>query len=84
MVCLASAVDEQASRMHRDVQAPLIDSLTALGVEGPVATAELINAVVHAATLQLESGHDLDQVRALLASMLGPLVRELGGSGALP
>lgn len=77
----SEAIDQQAARMHRDLQEPLIQTLTELGVESPEATAELVNAVVHAATLQLETGLDLDQVRNLLATMLGPLVRELGGRG---
>lgn len=78
------AIDMQAAQMHREMQEPLIRALGELGVEHPVATAELVNSVVHAATLQLESGLDLGQVRSLLASTLGPLVRELGGRGTLP
>lgn len=77
----SEAIDQQAVRMHRDLQEPLIQTLTELGVESPEAIAELVNAVVHAATLQLEAGLDLDQVRNLLATMLGPMVRELGGRG---
>ena len=77
----SEAIDQQASSIHRDLQEPLIQTLTELGVESPEAIAELVNAVVHAATLQLEAGLDLDQVRNLLATMLGPMVRELGGRG---
>lgn len=77
----SEAIDQQAASMHRDLQEPLIQTLTELGVESPESIAELVNAVVHAATLQLEAGLDLDQVRNLLATMLGPMVRELGGRG---
>jgi len=72
-------LDEQATRMHRDVQEPLVRTLTNLGVEGPAEVAELVNAMVHGGTLMLESGHSLEAAVSRLAVVLGPLVRELGG-----
>lgn len=77
------ALDEQAARMHREVREPLVDTLAELGLEAPEAVAELVNAVVHGATRMLESGHSLDAVRTHLSIVLGPLVRELGGTGQL-
>src|SRR5690606_7315181 len=74
-------LDEQAARMHREVQEPLVAALTSLGVEAPDDVAGLVNAVVHGATLLLESGQSLDAAVARLATVLGPIVRELGGAG---
>ena len=75
------ALDEQAALMHREVQEPLIAALVALDVEAPDEVAELVNAVVHGATLFLEAGKGRDVAVARLSTVLGPLVRELGGSG---
>lgn len=75
------ALDEQAARMHRELQGPLMAALDALGVDGPEDVAGLVNAVVHAATLLLETGQGRDAAVARLAAVLGPMVRELGGTG---
>lgn len=77
------ALDEQATRMHREVREPLVDTLVALGVEAPDEVAELVNAVVHGATLMLEADQPLSAVLAHLATVLGPLVREHGGTGQI-
>lgn len=79
-----AALDEEAVRMHHDVQEPLIAALTALDVDAPEDVAGLVNAVVHGATLLLEAGQGLDAALARLTAVLGPLVRELGGSGHPP
>lgn len=76
-----AALDEQAARMHREVQEPLVAALAALGVDAPDDVAGLVNTVVHGATLLLESGHDLEAALARLTAVLGPMVRELGGAG---
>lgn len=69
-------LDEQAMRMHRQLQEPLIETLAKLGVEDPVSLAEMINSVVHAGTRLLESGQTLEQVYAHLRLLLGPFVNE--------
>jgi len=69
-------LDEQASRMHRQLQEPLIETLTELGVAGPESVAEMINAVVHAGTRMLESGQTLAEVHTHLRTLLGPFVAE--------
>lgn len=74
-------LDEQATRMHREVQEPLVQTLERLEVESPAAVAELVNAVVHGATLLLESGQDLAAALRHLEAVLGPMVREHGGRG---
>lgn len=76
-------LDEQATRMHREVQEPLIEALEALGVDSPEDVAELVGAVVHGATRMLETGVDLETVTRRMAVILGPMVRELGGTGRL-
>ena len=69
-------LDEQATRMHRQLQEPLIVTLTELGVADPESLAEMINSVVHAGTRMLESGQSLDRVHSHLRTLLGPFVTE--------
>jgi AcrR family transcriptional regulator len=76
-------LDEQAARMHREVQQPLVQTLERLEVESPEQVAELVNAVVHGATLLLESGQDLEAALGHLQVVLGPMVREHGGRGTI-
>lgn len=76
-------LDEQAARMHQEIQEPLLRTLSSLAVESPDAVAELIGSLVHTATRMLDSGQDLEDVLEHLTTVLGPLVRELGGTGRL-
>ena len=76
-------LDEQATRMHREIQEPLIQVLASLEVESPEDVAALVGAVVHGATRILESGVDVDMVIGHVSLILGPLVRELGGTAQL-
>ena len=76
-------LDEQATRMHREVQEPLVQTLTSLGVDSPQDVAELVNAVVHGTVMMLESRQDLEAAVRHLQTVLGPLVREHGGTGVL-
>ena len=69
-------LDDQATRMHRQIQEPLVETLTELGVADPESVAEMINAVVHAGTRMLESGQTLEQVHSHLKALLGPFVAE--------
>lgn len=69
-------LDEQATRMHRQLQEPLIETLTELGVTDPESLADMINAVVHAGTRMLESGQTREQVHSHLRTLLGPFVTE--------
>lgn len=76
----SEAVDEDAARMHRELQQPLVETLTSLGVASPEEVAALVSAVVHGATLLLD-GHSTEEAIASMEVVLGPLVRELGGRG---
>jgi AcrR family transcriptional regulator len=69
-------LDEQATRMHRQLQEPLIETLTELGVADAESLAEMINSVIHAGTRMLESGQTLEQVHSHLRILLGPFVTE--------
>jgi AcrR family transcriptional regulator len=73
-------LDEQSTRMHRQLQEPLIQTLKALGVEDPESLAEMINSMVHAGTRMLESGQSLEQVRSHLQAVLGPFVAQHRGA----
>ncbi len=68
------ALNEQADRMHRQLQEPLITTLGELGVEDPASISEMINSVVHAGTRMLESGQSIQRVHAHLHSLLDPFV----------
>lgn len=76
-------LDEQATRMHREIQEPLIHTLASLEVQAPEDVAALVGAVVHGASRILESGADIDTVIGHVVLILGPLVRELGGTAQL-
>lgn len=74
-------LDEQATRMHREVQEPLVTTLLSLGMDSPSEVAELINTVIHGASRRVETDQDLNSALTLLNTVLGPMIRELGGTG---
>jgi len=76
----SEAVDEDAARMHRELQQPLVETLTSLRVESSEEVAALVNAVIHGATLLLDT-RTPDEVVASMRVVLRPLVKELGGLG---
>ncbi|QBJ96512.1 TetR/AcrR family transcriptional regulator [Rhodococcus sp. ABRD24] len=71
-------LDAKSRAMHDDLITPLVEALTALGVEDVPATADLINAVLHAATRQIERGEDVENVRRTTAALIRPYVKQLG------
>jgi AcrR family transcriptional regulator len=73
----SEALNEQATRMHRMIQEPLIQTLTDLKVSSPEGVSELINALVHASTQSLESGLSLEEVSANLTSVIEPMAEEM-------
>lgn len=77
-------LDEQAQRMHRQIQEPLNETLVELGVDDPASVAELINGVVHVATRLLESGQSLAQVSDHLQLVLTPMAESLDRAGGQP
>lgn len=71
------ALDAEASRMHRAIQEPLVDTMQLLEADDPEGMSELINAIIHASTRMLESGKQLSEVRSLLVSAVRPIAVEL-------
>ncbi|WP_430334911.1 TetR/AcrR family transcriptional regulator [Rhodococcus sp. ACT016] len=69
-------LDAKSRAMHADLVTPLSDALAELGVPDVAATAELINAVLHAATRQVERGEDVAHVRRTAADLVRPFVTE--------
>lgn len=65
--------DDQAARMHAQIQEPLVETLTDLGVESPESVAEMVNALVYAGVQMLAAGQTLGQVTGHLRVVLGPL-----------
>ena len=78
-------LDAKSRAMHDELYTPLSDALTELGTRDAAATAELINAVLHAATRQVERGEDVEQVRRNAADLVRPFVTALAADpGAAP
>lgn len=73
-------LDEQAARMHRQIQEPLLETLESVGITDSQSVSELINGMVHTATRLLEAGRELDRVLTDLELVLGPLAREVDAS----
>ncbi len=69
----SEALDEQATRMHRLIQEPLIQTLEELNVQDPEGVGELINARVHASTKSLDAGYSLDEALTNLAAVIEPM-----------
>ncbi|GAB2953120.1 TetR/AcrR family transcriptional regulator [Micromonospora polyrhachis] len=68
-------LDHNSRVMHEQLLTPLVGALTDQGATDPASTAEMINAVVYAASRMIESGADeaamRDRARELLAPYLG-------------
>jgi len=75
-------LDEQASRMHRQIQEPLNATLGELGISDPESVSELINGVVHVATRLLESGQSIERVSEHLRLVLSPMAEALDRNAA--
>lgn len=71
------ALDAQARRGHQAIQAPLLRTLRELGAKDPEGVSELINALVHASTQQLEAGQPLQLVIDNLVTVLSPMAAQL-------
>lgn len=60
--------------MHEQIMAPLTGALGELGVPDPVATAELVNAVVHKASRMIETGVAEKDARTRVEELLAPFL----------
>ncbi|MFM1723230.1 MULTISPECIES: TetR/AcrR family transcriptional regulator [Rhodococcus] len=70
-------IDARSRALHEDLYTPLADALRELGAEDVAGMSELINAVLHAATRQVERGEDLELVRRTAADLVRPYVTDL-------
>ncbi|PTR25721.1 TetR family transcriptional regulator [Rhodococcus sp. OK519] len=70
-------LDAKSRAMHDDLYTPLSDALRELGARDVAAMSELINAVLHAATRQVERGEDLETARRNAADLVRPYVTDL-------
>ena len=73
--------DARAARMHAEIKAPLVATLTELGVGSPESVAEMVNALVYAGVQMLGAGQTLDDVTRHLRVVLGPLGRTAPTAG---
>jgi hypothetical protein len=67
--------------MHAEIKAPLVATLTELGVGSPESVAEMVNALVYAGVQMLGAGQTLDDVTRHLRVVLGPLGRTAPTAG---
>ncbi|MFC9515635.1 TetR/AcrR family transcriptional regulator [Nocardiaceae bacterium NPDC056970] len=67
-------IDAKSRAMHDELYTPLSDALRELGADDVAAMSELINAVLHAATRQVERGADVEHVRRTAADLVRPYV----------
>lgn len=67
----------ESRAFHEQLLLPLLDALTALGAPDPETTAELVNAVVHAASRRVEQTGDLERAYAAAEALLGAYLADL-------
>ncbi|EME15536.1 TetR/AcrR family transcriptional regulator [Rhodococcus triatomae] len=73
-VAPSEKVNRASAEMHNQLKAPLVDALDELGVPDPDETADLVNAMVHAASRQIEAGADVAAVRSRATALIEPYV----------
>ncbi|HEY3336244.1 MAG TPA: hypothetical protein VGK16_13510 [Candidatus Limnocylindrales bacterium] len=70
--------------MHAQMQEPLVETLTELGVASPESVAEMVNAVVYAGIRMLEAGQSTYGVTGRPRVVLGPLGHTTSGARGGP
>lgn len=78
VVAPAEDLARESRAFHEQLLLPVLDALRALGVPDPETTAELVNALVHAASRRVEQTGDLERAYEATAALLEPY---LGGAG---
>ncbi|MFC7387540.1 TetR/AcrR family transcriptional regulator [Sphaerisporangium rhizosphaerae] len=71
-VAPGEGLDAGSKDMHQRLLHPLIDALGEMGASDPAAIAEMINAVVYAASRMIESGSAEQAVRSRARELLAP------------
>lgn len=67
-------LNEASATMHGRLRAPLVAALDELGASDPAETAELVSAVVHAASRRIEAGADVAATRSRATELIEPYV----------
>lgn len=70
VVAPADDLAAESRAFHERLLVPVLDALTELGVPDPETTAELVNALVHAASRRVEQTGDLERAYAATAALL--------------
>lgn len=78
----STAVMKSTQVMHDDLLRPLTAALGALGARDVTRAAELVNAVLNAASRMIESGSSIDQVWPTVEDLVTPYVERLGARGS--
>ena len=78
----STAVMKSTQVMHDDLLRPLTAALGALGARDVTRAAELVNAVLNAASRMIESGSSIDQVWPTVEDLVRPYVERLGARGS--
>jgi AcrR family transcriptional regulator len=75
MVAPSDVLAEKSREFHDRLLVPVVDALTELGVPDPETTAELVQALVHAASRRVEQNGDLERAYAATEALLDPYLR---------
>lgn len=78
VVAPAEDLARESRAFHEQLLLPVLDALRELGATDPETTAELVNALVHAASRRVEQTGDLERAYDATAALLAPY---LGGAG---
>jgi AcrR family transcriptional regulator len=81
VVAPAEDLARESRAFHEQLLLPVLDALRELGAPDPETTAELVNALVHAASRRVEQSGDLERAYEATAALLAPY---LGGAGPVP
>jgi len=75
MVAPSDVLAERSREFHDRLLVPVVEALTELGVPDPETTAELVQALVHAASRRVEQNGDLERAYAATEALLDPYLR---------
>lgn len=82
MTLIGDDIAAYSCALHDELRTPLVAALRAGGAEDPDTTADLIDAVVHAAARKLERGDDLSRTTTRATELLNPYLAELAARSA--
>lgn len=80
VVAPAEDLARESRAFHEQLLLPVLAALTELGVPDPETTAELVNALVHAASRRVEQTGDLERAYAATAALLDGYLNEAAGT----